>query len=69
MAQTEQTIHAAPDAPLALEAKNRQLQILVGELLATNQELRFKVAQLMERAESAEQGLARSCQAASVLWP
>jgi hypothetical protein len=68
MAQTEQTQDAVPDAFLALEAKNRQLQILVGELLATNQELRFKVDQLTGRAESAEQGLTQSCATAGALW-
>ncbi|HEX4284514.1 MAG TPA: hypothetical protein VHZ28_05445 [Terracidiphilus sp.] len=67
MAQIEQ-MTTAPDISVALEAKNHRLQVLVGELLATNQELRFKVAQLKERAESAEQGLAHSCSAAGALW-
>lgn len=69
MAQLEQTIIAAPDDAVALVAKNGQLQILVGELLATNQELRFKVNQLTQRAERAEQGLAQSGCAAAVPWP
>jgi hypothetical protein len=70
MAQTEQTMSAAPDAPSrVLEAKNHQLQNLVGELLATNQELRFKVAQLEEETRSLERGLAKSCAAAGALWP
>jgi hypothetical protein len=51
-----------------LEAKNHQLQVLVGELLATNQELRFKLEQLKQRAERAEQGLAHSIHAAGALW-
>lgn len=67
MAQIEH-MKTAPDASAGLEAKNHRLQVLVGELLATNQELRFKVEQLKERAESAEQGLAHSCHAAGALW-
>jgi hypothetical protein len=69
MAQPEQSMIAAPDDAVARQAKTHQLQILVGELLTTNQELRFKVEQLTERAETAEQGLAQSCRAAGALWP
>jgi hypothetical protein len=69
MAQIEQTMSAAPDASRVLEAKNHQLQTLVGELLATNQQLRFKVAQLEEETKSLESGLAQSCAAAGALWP
>ncbi len=46
--------HKSPDEPLALETRTHQLLTLVGELLATNQELRFKVAELERRAESAD---------------
>jgi hypothetical protein len=38
--------------------ENERLQVLVGELLKENQNLRFKVAQLEQKAESAERGLA-----------
>ena len=37
-----QETHKSPDEPLALERRNHQLLTLVGELLQTNQELRFK---------------------------
>jgi hypothetical protein len=37
-----QETHKSPDEPLALERRNHQLLTLVGELLRTNQELRFK---------------------------
>jgi len=43
MAQMEQSISKAPEASLALEAKNGQLQRLLGELLKENQELRFRL--------------------------
>ena len=67
MAQTKYQT-TAPEASALLEAKNHQLQVLVGELLATNQELRFKLEQLKQRAERAEQGLAHSIDAAGALW-
>jgi hypothetical protein len=35
-----------PDAPAHLEERNRRLELLVGELLKANQELRFKMARL-----------------------
>jgi len=47
---------AEEHAPAA--AENQRLQVLVGELLKENQTLRFKVAQLEQKAESAERGLA-----------
>jgi hypothetical protein len=68
MAQIERTQSAAPDSSLVLEAKNRQLQILVGELLTTNQELRFKVAELEKQAQNLERGLLQSS-AAAAFWP
>ena len=46
MAQTDETQGPAPVDTDAIEAEARRLQALVGELLATNQELRFKVARL-----------------------
>ena len=39
------------------EARQHQLLTLVGELLQTNQELRFKVAELERRADAAEDAL------------
>ena len=52
MAQIDETPGSAPvkvvaaNTPNAIEAERRRLQALVGELLATNQELRFKVERL-----------------------
>lgn len=49
MAQMDETQGSAPvriDAVNAIEAERRRLQALVGELLAANQQLRFKVARL-----------------------
>ncbi len=53
MAQMELSMHKAPEAPLALEATNRRLQALVGELLKENQELRFRLHLLERKAQSA----------------
>jgi hypothetical protein len=39
------------------EARQHQLLTLVGELLQTNQELRFKVAALERRADAADDAL------------
>jgi len=69
MAHREQAIDTAPDASHSLEAKNHRLQTLVGELLATNQELRFKVVELEKQAKSLERGLAETSAAAGALWP
>jgi hypothetical protein len=66
--QSEQTNRTAPER-LLLEAEHRRLQTLVGELLSTNQELRFKVEQLEKQAESAERGLRRACSTAGMLMP
>lgn len=46
MAQTDETQRSAPVGIDAIEAERRRLQALVGELLAANQQLRFKVARL-----------------------
>jgi len=67
MAQMEAMKPAAPQGALPLEAEHRRLQKLLGELLQTNQELRFKVEQLEKRAESAERGLKSACATASML--
>jgi len=69
MAHREQTIDTAPDVSFALEAKNHRLQTLVGELLATNQELRFKVVELEKQTKNLERGLAETSAAAGALWP
>jgi len=69
MAHAEDMTSATPDASLALEAKNRRLQTLVGELLATNQKLRFEVAELQRRTRQLERGLTESCATAGALWP
>ncbi|HEY6491004.1 MAG: hypothetical protein WCC26_16780 [Terracidiphilus sp.] len=65
----EPTASAAPEKLGALTAEHRRLQVLVGELLATNQALRFKVEQLEAGAESADRGLARACATAGMLLP
>ncbi|HTA79935.1 MAG TPA: hypothetical protein VK720_10335 [Terracidiphilus sp.] len=46
MAQMDETQRSAPAGIDAIEAERRRLQALVGELLAANQELRFKLARL-----------------------
>ena len=69
MAQMEPKMSTTPDASLALEASNRRLQSLVGELLATNQELRFKIAALERQVGQAERGLAKSTSWAGMLLP
>ena len=61
--------YAKPEVPHDLPGDHRRLQALVGELLQTNQELRFKVGELEKRAESAERGWARACAAAGLLMP
>ena len=59
----------AREVPLTLEAKHARLQALVGELLKTNQELRFKVQQLEQEKDSAERGLKSACATAALLLP
>lgn len=55
MAQLDEMAGAEPQSQ-ALNSENRRLQVLVGELLKTNQELRFKVEELEKQTESAECG-------------
>ena len=69
MAQTEQSLNTAPDASLALEAKHSRLQKLVGELLVTNQQLRFQLEQLAQEKDVAERALASAAAGASLLLP
>ena len=68
MAHLEEMTKAGQEGQILLETQHRRLQVLVGELLCTNQELRFKVAQLEERAESAESGLAGASQWSGALF-
>lgn len=65
--QLERPADAVPEEPRALVADHRRLQALVGELLQTNQKLRFEVGELEKRVESAERGLARACATAAML--
>ena len=67
MAQTEQSLNMAPDAALKLEAKHGRLQKLVGELLVTNQQLRFQVEQLEREKDVAERALASATATAALL--
>lgn len=69
MIALERPENAEPEEPRALAADHRRLQALVGELLKTNQELRFKVEELEKRAEGAERGLSRACATAAMLFP
>ena len=55
MQQNESQLRLADERSPA-EEQNERLQLLVGELLRTNQELRYKLAQLEQQAESVEQG-------------
>ena len=51
------------------EARQHQLLTLVGELLQTNQELRFKVAELERRADAAEDALNATSRWSGFLLP
>jgi len=51
------------------EARQHQLLTLVGELLQTNQELRFKVAELERRAGAAEDALDATSRWSGFLLP
>ena len=53
-------------APAAVEKE--RLQMLVGELLSENQKLRFRVAQLEERAQSADRGLKEAAKWAGMVF-
>jgi len=67
--RTMQEQSRVPEEPLSLEAKHARLQALVGELLQTNQELRFKVRELEREKDSAERGLKNACATAALLLP
>jgi hypothetical protein len=57
MMQLEESLANAQEDHPAHAEQNKRLQALVGELLKTNQELRFKVASLEREAETMERGL------------
>jgi hypothetical protein len=59
----------SPEEQLAHEARQEQLLTLVGELLQTNQELRFKVAELERRADTAEDALDAASRWSGFLLP
>ena len=69
VAQVMEQDNKAPDELLSLEAQHDRLLTLVGELLEANQKLRFKVAELERKAESAERGLANAAAWAALLVP
>jgi hypothetical protein len=50
----DESTAAAGQEPTAGDERNKGLQLLVGELLKANQELRFKVAQLEQRVERSD---------------
>ena len=50
--QIDQKLAHAPEQDLTADEQNQRLQALVGQLLKTNQELRFKVASLEHQAEN-----------------
>ncbi len=58
MANGDALMNAAPE--LSVEDRGRRLETLVGELLATNQQLRFRVQRLEEEKDGAERALARA---------
>lgn len=53
----------------AREAETHRLQVLVGELVAANQELRFKVSALERQLERARLSLAQTATWAGNLFP
>jgi len=58
-----------PEELPAVEVRQHQLLTLVGELLQTNQELRFKVAELERRADAAEDALDATSRWSGLLLP
>ena len=59
----------APDVQVSLQARHDRLQVLVGELLKKNQELRMRVALLERQAENMERGMAEASAWAGLLVP
>lgn len=69
--KTAETVHETREPKQSaspLEMQNRRLQALVGELIANNQELRFKAAQLETELEKAERGLKSATAWAGMLY-
>ncbi|MGA8668231.1 MAG: hypothetical protein WB679_00055 [Terracidiphilus sp.] len=64
-----QEMHKSTDERLALETRNHQLLTLVGELLHTNQQLRFRVAELEQRADAADSALDATSRWSGFLLP
>ena len=58
-----------PQGKSMVEPREEQLLTLVGELLQTNQELRFKVAELERRADAAEDALDETSRWSGFLLP
>lgn len=67
MAQLEDTVHAEPEIAATLEAENQRLQMLLSDLLKTNQELRFRLDEMEQRAEREEGTSVLACVAALML--
>jgi hypothetical protein len=60
---------SAPDGQVSLQARHDRLQVLVGELLKKNQELRMRVALLERQAVDTDRGLAGASAWAALLLP
>ncbi|HEX3891558.1 MAG TPA: hypothetical protein VHW46_03210 [Terracidiphilus sp.] len=67
----ETKFHQASGSPeaFAQDARQEQLLTLVGELLTTNQELRFKLAQVEREAERATRAAKESSAVYRMLLP
>jgi hypothetical protein len=59
----------APAEPPGLEEQNARLMALVGELLETNQQLRFKVAELEQQSKRQASTLGEASAVYSLLLP
>jgi hypothetical protein len=60
--ESQETTKQPGDEGRLAGVENQRLQSLVGELLTTNQELRFEVARLATELEKSERGLSRAAQ-------
>jgi hypothetical protein len=69
MAQPMLTTNEAPAESLPLEQQNDRLMALVGELLAANQQLRFKVAELEQQSKRTASALADASAVYALLLP
>jgi hypothetical protein len=69
MAQPMLTTNEAPAESLPLEQQNDRLMALVGELLAANQQLRFKVAELEQQSKPTASSLADASAVYALLLP